>query len=129
MKKIVYMLALPFASVLIWKIGSDLSSDAIAMALGIFFGVLAGIPPALLVLAAQRPRQLTIVNRDERSVDVHLPQIPAPRRIELVPTRPRMTMKRWREISAQLGGIEAHLERANRPRISGFGPALEDWEE
>ncbi len=40
-----------------WRIGDALSSDAISMALGIFFGILAGIPAALLVLAAERQRE------------------------------------------------------------------------
>lgn len=39
-----------------WRIGAHLSSDAIAMAVGVFFGVLAGIPIALLVAAANAAR-------------------------------------------------------------------------
>jgi hypothetical protein len=42
--------------VLAWKIGDTLSSDAISMGLGIFFGMLAGLPAALLVMAASRRR-------------------------------------------------------------------------
>lgn len=37
-----------------WRLGENLSSDAIGMALGIMFGVLAGLPVALLVLASDR---------------------------------------------------------------------------
>ena len=37
-----------------WRIGGQLSADALGMALGILFGVMAGIPAALMVLAARR---------------------------------------------------------------------------
>jgi hypothetical protein len=39
-----------------WHVGEKLSSDALSMGLGILFGVLAGIPTALLLLAAGRRR-------------------------------------------------------------------------
>lgn len=35
-----------------WQIGNRLSPDAIGMALGVLFGVMAGIPASLMVLAA-----------------------------------------------------------------------------
>ena len=38
-----------------WGIGSRLSPEAIAMVLGLLFGVLAGLPVALLVQAAHAP--------------------------------------------------------------------------
>lgn len=40
--------------VAVWRIGGLLSSDAIGMAVGMVFGVLAGVPAALLVLATSR---------------------------------------------------------------------------
>jgi len=42
------------AGAIAWQIGERLSSDAISMGLGVFFGVLAGVPTALLVMAADR---------------------------------------------------------------------------
>lgn len=36
-----------------WRIGGSLSSDAFGMAIGILFGIMAGIPTALLVLASE----------------------------------------------------------------------------
>jgi hypothetical protein len=39
-----------------WFLASNLSSDALGMATGLVFGVLAGVPTALLVLASQRRR-------------------------------------------------------------------------
>jgi hypothetical protein len=40
-----------------WFFASILSPDAVGMAVGMLFGVLAGIPTALLVLAANRHRE------------------------------------------------------------------------
>lgn len=42
---------------LAWFMASRLSSDALGMAVGLLFGVLAGIPTALLVLASGRQRR------------------------------------------------------------------------
>ena len=54
MKKVLLLIVLVFVGTAGWRIGNSLSSDAISMAVGIFFGVLAGIPTALLVLASDR---------------------------------------------------------------------------
>jgi hypothetical protein len=51
MGKIVGIAALIFVGILIYQLGARLSSDAVGMAVGLVFGVLAGIPSALLVLA------------------------------------------------------------------------------
>jgi len=37
-----------------WRIGGLLSSDAVSMAVGVLFGVLAGVPTALLLIAGNR---------------------------------------------------------------------------
>ena len=42
---------------LVWRFAMSLSSDALGMAVGVVFGILAGIPTALLVLASQRRRE------------------------------------------------------------------------
>jgi hypothetical protein len=53
--------------VMTWRLGSSLSSDALGMAVGVVFGVLAGIPAALLVLATNsRRREHEEEERDER---------------------------------------------------------------
>jgi hypothetical protein len=56
MKRVLILMVLVFVGTAGWRIGNNLSSDAISMAVGIFFGVLAGIPTALLVLASDRRR-------------------------------------------------------------------------
>ena len=45
------------AAVIAYWVGTKLSSDALGMAVGVIFGVLAGIPAALLVLATSRRQQ------------------------------------------------------------------------
>ena len=56
MKRLFGLIVLVFIGAAGWRVGSGLSSDAVSMAVGIFFGILAGIPAALLVLAAERRR-------------------------------------------------------------------------
>lgn len=41
-------------TVILWRISTLLSPDAVAMALGLFFGVLAGVPAMALVAMARR---------------------------------------------------------------------------
>ena len=43
-----------FVGVVGWRIGGELSTDAMGMAIGMLFGVMAGIPTALILLASQR---------------------------------------------------------------------------
>lgn len=57
MKKFVVLSLLVFVGVSAWSVGSRLSSDALSMGVGILFGVLAGLPTALLVLASNRRRE------------------------------------------------------------------------
>jgi hypothetical protein len=56
MKRIVVVGVLVFLGVATWHIAESLSSDAIGMALGVIFGVLAGLPAALVTFAAGRRR-------------------------------------------------------------------------
>ena len=43
-----------FVGIAGFRIGGELSPDAMGMAIGMLFGVMAGIPTALLVLASER---------------------------------------------------------------------------
>ncbi len=56
MKKFIGLILLVFVGVVGWRVGGSLSSDAMSMAIGVLFGVLAGVPTALLLLAAERRR-------------------------------------------------------------------------
>ena len=57
MKKYLFMTTAIFVGVIAWRIGERLSSDAISMGLGVIFGVMAGVPAALLVMASGRRRE------------------------------------------------------------------------
>jgi ABC-type transport system involved in cytochrome bd biosynthesis fused ATPase/permease subunit len=60
MGKLIVFAAVLFVGVVGWRISDGLSADALGMAVGVLFGVTAGIPVALLIVAASR--------RDERMV-------------------------------------------------------------
>lgn len=65
MRQIFGLAALVFVGVAAWRIGGQLSSDAIGMAVGVLFGIMAGVPTALLVMASSRRREPEPEN-DER---------------------------------------------------------------
>jgi hypothetical protein len=54
MRQVAAILTLGALAVAVAYVGSRLSPDAIGMAVGVLFGVVAGVPVALLVLLAQR---------------------------------------------------------------------------
>ncbi len=54
MKRLIIVALLIFVGFAGWQAGSLLSSDAMGMAVGIVFGVLASLPAALLILVASR---------------------------------------------------------------------------
>lgn len=56
MKRFLALAILVFIGVATWQIGSKLSADALGMGVGILFGIMAGIPTALLLLASNRHR-------------------------------------------------------------------------
>ncbi len=54
MKRFIALSFLVGVGVLAWRVGGSMSSDAVSMAVGVVFGVLASIPAALLVIAVSR---------------------------------------------------------------------------
>ena len=65
--------ALIIVGVAAWRITDGMSSDAISMAVGVMFGVMAGLPAALLVMASGRRRE-----RDEEHTRVQRQRHPHP---------------------------------------------------
>ncbi len=57
MKKFIVLSGFLFVGLAGWRITEQLSADAIGMALGVLFGVLAGLPVALMVMASNRRRE------------------------------------------------------------------------
>jgi hypothetical protein len=72
MKKLAVVVVLILGGALVWSIGNRLSADAIGMGVGLLFGVLAGVPTALLVMAAGRRR----AERDEEERFAQRRQVP-----------------------------------------------------
>jgi hypothetical protein len=56
MKRWLGLALLVFVATAGWRIGDALSPDALSMAVGVLFGVMAGVPTALLVMAGGRQR-------------------------------------------------------------------------
>lgn len=65
MKQVILVGIMAAVALAAWRIGSQLSSDAVSMAVGVLFGVLAGVPTALMVLASSRRREENRERRDE----------------------------------------------------------------
>ncbi len=81
MKKLLICTVLLFVAIVGWRISERLSSDAVGMGIGVLFGVMAGVPAALLVLASDRNRR----NQDNGAGD----EYSAPRRSgHQLPTHP-----------------------------------------
>jgi len=57
MKRIIFLVPLVAFVPIVWNIINTISSDALALAIGVVFGMLAGVPTAFLVLAERRNQQ------------------------------------------------------------------------
>ena len=56
MRNVIILIVIVLIGAAGWRIGGRLSPDAMGLATGVVFGVLAGLPTALLVLASNRNR-------------------------------------------------------------------------
>ena len=70
MKQLAMLVGLCLFGWMTWRVGTSLSSDALGLAVGVVFGVLAGIPSALLVLAGQRRRERREYDDDDDDTPV-----------------------------------------------------------
>lgn len=75
--------AIVVAGVLTWQIGARLSTDAVGMGVGLIFGVLAGVPAMLLILATDRRGRGV---RDDEALTPFAPLAPYVRTAPYVPT-------------------------------------------
>ena len=74
--------ALIFIGIAAWRIAGQLSADALGMAVGVLFGIMAGVPTALLVMASGRRRaaeeeESTTRRRHSQAMAQGMPQHPA----------------------------------------------------
>lgn len=74
MKKFGGLIGLVFVGVLAYRLGDFVSHDVVTMAIGVLFGVMAGIPAALLMLASARRSQAEDVRRRDEVVRYAQPQ-------------------------------------------------------
>jgi hypothetical protein len=72
MKQVVMFVMIVVGSVAVWRLGGQLSADAVGLALGVLLGVLASIPASLLILASSR-------RQDERVDDARRAEPPQER--------------------------------------------------
>ena len=104
-----FAIAIPggvFVTGFLWWLGEHLSSDAIGMALGLGFGVLAGLPAAALVLIASR-------GRGRSYADGYLYD-PPPVMIDAPPLAKTLQLADRQQEIAELKGYLAYLEGADQ---------------
>ena len=77
MKQYLGLAALIFVAIAAWRIAGQLSADALGMAVGVLFGILAGVPTALLVMASGRRRAAEEETSTRRRQSQGMPQHPA----------------------------------------------------
>lgn len=75
MRFIAGLIVLIFVGVSGWFVGSQLSPDAIGMAVGILFGIMASIPVMIMVLASR--------NQADQFYGQHQPEPPAPPQVTI----------------------------------------------
>jgi hypothetical protein len=131
MKRLVVLAALVFVGAAGWRIGGSLSADALSMAVGVLFGVLAGIPTALLVMASgQRPPRVSEENRGPRRTAMPpMPYLP-PQPPVIVVTAPPMTQMPIGQMAGGYGvpGWEPMARPARQFKLVGEQEEwLEDW--
>lgn len=80
MRHYIGLAALIFVGIAAWRIAGQLSADALGMAVGVLFGVMAGVPTALMVMASGRRRQAEEeeATTRRRQAAQNTPQYPAP---------------------------------------------------
>lgn len=71
MRAIAVATGLAVLGLMCWRIAGALATDATGMAVGLVFGILAGIPAALLVLATSSRRREMERDEDERYERYH----------------------------------------------------------
>ena len=73
MRTVAVVVSIVVFGVFAWVVGSRLSADAVGMAVGMVFGVLAGVPTALLVLAGGRGNADAVEQDEDPRAQMRLP--------------------------------------------------------
>jgi len=117
MKKLIMFFGLLFVGAVGWRIGDGLSADALGMAVGVLFGVTAGIPTTLLLIQASRRtepsareyeaprvRESTLViagapKTETHHYHYHIHQAPQTAAVDVVPPAVALAAQRWNGIA------------------------------
>ena len=109
-----------------WQIGAKLSADAIGMGVGVLFGVMAGIPTALLLLASNR--------RNAARADYDAP--PPPRYQQQQPpvivfAAPHQAQPEYKPYGGSQGYAPALSDASYQPQITARSSSVvrRDWAE
>lgn len=99
MKQVVVLACVVIVGLFAWLFVDRLSADALGMAVGLVFGLLAGIPMALLVLATQRtqPRR----DDDDGDYERYQPRQAQPQR-RILAERTTVTERLYDQPAAQV---------------------------
>lgn len=131
-KQLSFAAATGFAAVMTWQILARMSMDALAMAVGIVLGIGAGLPVALLMLAAERRRGHAYGDARDRSA-MHYPAHAAtsgyqPPVVVIAPGSQLDQGHHWPLTATQAGAPFPHVERRRRFVVVGQGEGeIEDW--
>lgn len=66
MKQLLLLIVAIVFGIAVWRIADKMSADAVGLAVGVVFGVLAGLPAAILMLASSRRRRDEGDDRQQR---------------------------------------------------------------
>ena len=109
-----------------WSVGGRLSPDALGMAVGMLFGIMAGIPTALLMLASQRREDGHSSHHSQpQRPRIEVQQPPAPQVVNNITNNfyaaPRQPRERRAEVEARhaLPGPAPEMPAPRRFRVIG----------
>ena len=126
MKRTIATGILVIVGVLAWQIGSKLSADAIGMGVGVLFGVMAGIPTALLLLASNRRNDAARANYDAPPQPRYQQQPPV-----IVFAAPHQTQPEYEPYGGRQGYAPALPDASYQPQITARSSSVihRDWAE
>lgn len=119
---------LVFVGVAGWRIGASLSPDALSMAVGVLFGVLAGVPTALLVMASGRRQRRQEAEREDHRRTAQQAALMHPAHYYPPPQPPVIVLTGQPGMAGQAGGgWQAPPPRAERRfKVVGEQDGLSD---
>ena len=126
MKHTIAIGLLVIVGVTAWQIGGKLSADAIGLGVGVLFGVLAGIPTALLLLASNRRNDAARANYDAPPPPRYQQQPPV-----IVFAAPHQTQPEYEPYGGRQGYAPALPDASYQPQITARSSSVihRDWAE